>query len=552
VSAPAAARPSADDLDRAAGPVGPFTGTGRLLRFLLRRDRRRAPGWVLGVSLLMTYFATVLQTVFTTDEELQGIAAFAESPMGKLLGGPGFGYADITLERFLVGQYGLYILLAAAVMSLLTVVRHTRAEERSGRAELVRANVVGRHALLTAALALTVAMDLAVVVLVALVMVGSGYGTAGSVLFAAGLGAVGVAFAGVAAVCAQVTAHPRAAAGTAGAVLGLAFLLRGLGDIAGAGGAHVLSWLSPIGWSQQTRAFVDDRWWPLLLSVAFAVVCASVAYALSDRRDLDAGLVATRRGSPRAAPWLSTPLTLAFRLHRPSLVGWTVGMALGGFAYGSFTQPLIDGFADAPEDLLAVMGGEEDLLTGYLGLMGFMMAVIVTIFAILAVRVVANEEAEGRTEPVLATAVSRTAWLGSHLAVSVGGALWLLVVAGLGNGLGAAASTGDVGLIGDVVLGHAAHAPAVWTVLALAVALHGAGRGFGLAWMLLGASFVVGVFGPILEIPARVVDLSVYEHIGQYPSEPVSSAAVGTLTLIAAFLAVAGVAGFRRRDVFTT
>ena len=37
-------------------------------------------------------------------------------------------------------------------MAILLVVRHTRAEEETGRAELVGAGVVGRHAPLAAAL----------------------------------------------------------------------------------------------------------------------------------------------------------------------------------------------------------------------------------------------------------------------------------------------------------------------------------------------------------------------------------------------------------------
>src|SRR5699024_12457371 len=51
--------------------------------------------------------------------------------------------------------YALYIYLLIALCSVFTVVRHTRAEEQTGRAELVRANMVGRHATLTSAVLLT-------------------------------------------------------------------------------------------------------------------------------------------------------------------------------------------------------------------------------------------------------------------------------------------------------------------------------------------------------------------------------------------------------------
>jgi ABC-2 type transport system permease protein len=71
-----------------------------------------------------------------------------------VLSGPGYGFdAGLTYQVFFVGTYGLYFLIAAALMNILLVSRHTRVEEQSGRAELVRASVVGRNAPLTATLA---------------------------------------------------------------------------------------------------------------------------------------------------------------------------------------------------------------------------------------------------------------------------------------------------------------------------------------------------------------------------------------------------------------
>jgi ABC-2 type transport system permease protein len=310
------------------GRGSPVTGTGTLLRFMLRRDRIRLPAWTLGLPLLMTYFATALDTIVQSPEDLEGLTAFTSSPAGALFGGPGFGFDDLTIERFLAGQYGLYVLLGAGLMGLLTVVRHTRAEERSGRAELIRANVVGRHAQLTAALVLTAAMAVVVALLIGAVLISRGFDAGGSMLFGAAVGAVAVAFAGIAAVTVQLSEYPRAASGMAGATLGAAFVLRGLGDMSAVQGTGPswLSWLSPLGWSQQTAAYVHDRWWPLGISLAFAAATAAAGYLLSGRRDFGAGLVPPRPGSPRAARWLAGPFALAFRLHRASLIGWSAAL----------------------------------------------------------------------------------------------------------------------------------------------------------------------------------------------------------------------------------
>ncbi len=195
----------------AAGPAasgGTLAGTGTLLRFMLRRDRVRFPAWTLGVALLMGYFTTALNSVYTTTEQLESVSAFSTSPAGAIFGGSGYGYDAITLERFLSGQYGLYVMLLAALMALLTVTRHTRAEERSGRAELVRANVVGRSAQLTAALILTALMSATAAALVTAIMLAAGYAAAGSALFGASVGAVGLVFGGITAIAVQIFAYP--------------------------------------------------------------------------------------------------------------------------------------------------------------------------------------------------------------------------------------------------------------------------------------------------------------------------------------------------------
>ncbi|GIJ80215.1 ABC-2 type transport system permease protein [Micromonospora phaseoli] len=528
------------------------TGTGTLLRFMLRRDRIRFPAWTLGLTLLMTYFATALDTIVQSPADLAGMTAFTGSPAGALFGGRGFGFDELTLERFLAGQYGLYVAVGAALMGLLTVVRHTRAEERSGRAELVRANVVGRYAQLTAALALAATMALLVALLIGGLLISRGYDPGGSLLFGASVGAVALAFAGVAAVTAQLSEYPRAASGMAGAALGAAFVLRGLGDMAAVQGSGPswLSWLSPIGWSQQTAPYVHDRWWPLAVSLAFTAAATAIGFALSARRDFGAGLVPPRPGSPRAAAWLASPFALAFRLHRASLIGWSASLLVAGLAYGSFTQPMLDGFENAPEDLVAIIGGADNLLAGFLGMLGLTMALTVGVYAVLAVQSLRAEEAEGRAESVLATAVSRRAWLGSHVAVAALGVPWLLLVAGLGMGIGAAVSTGDAGLLGDLVLGHLAHTPAVWLVLAAAALLYAAApRALPVVWVVLGYGLIAGYFAPILEIPEGALRLSPFEHVGEYPLEEVSVVAVVVLAVLAGGLVQAAVTVFRRRDL---
>src|SRR5699024_5980989 len=94
----------------------------------------------------------------------------------------------------------------------------------------------------------------------------------GSLLFGAAVGAVGLVFAGVAAITAQLTESARAASSIAGLVLAAAYVLRAIGDVAGNG----LAWASPIGWIQAAEVYHADDWavlaWPVLAIVVLLAI----------------------------------------------------------------------------------------------------------------------------------------------------------------------------------------------------------------------------------------------------------------------------------------
>lgn len=535
-----------------AGRDRATAGTGRLVRVLLRRDRIKLPAWVLGLTLFVFYFNTALPTIAPTEADLAAFGQFSAGPVGAVMAGPGYGFDALTYERFFVGTYGLYFLLAAALMNILLISRHTRVEEQSGRAELVRASVIGRNAPLSAALLVAVLANVALALLVGAATASFGYAAHGSFLFGAGVGAAGLAFAGVAAVTMQITEYSRAASGLAGMVLGAAYLIRAAGDMLTEHGS-LLSWFSPLAWSQQTRPFVGQRWWPLLLSLAFAAATAALGYRLAHRRDLDAGLRAPRPGSARAARWMRSPFGFALRLQRASILGWATALAVLGFAYGALVGPMTETFAGLSSDLIAILGAEQDVLDGYLSFMAIYDAVLVGVFAILAVQGLRAEESKGRVEPVLATAIGRARWFGTYLAVSALGALVILVVAGFAFGVGAAISSGDAALTWELSVAHLVRAPEVLTFMAIAALLYGiAPRALSLTWIVLVYATLLAFFGPLLDPPQWLYNLSPLDHIARLPLDDLAIAPVIILSAIAAAAAGAGLAAFRRRDLTAT
>lgn len=559
VSLPSRSVPLPSRLDRhgKAGRNSPLAGLGVLFLFMLRRDRWWLPSWILGLTLLQVYFGTALGAV-VDDQELQSLALFSQTPVMVLVGSRGYGFESITLALFIVSLYGVYLMLGSALMSLLTVSRHTRVEEQTGRAELVRANVVGRHTRLAATLLLVVLMNVLVSVLIAVVFYSSPArpdSFAPALLFGCSIGVAGLVFGAIAAVTVQLSPSSRGASGMAGAILALAFILRGLGDMSAVQGGALgfLTWLSPLGWSQQTAPIALDRWWPLLISLAATGALVIVAFSLQGRRDLGAGLLPDKLGSATAPTWLRSPLTLAFRLQRSSLVWWAIALGLSSLTFSLFVGPMEESGAGMPDQILMMMGGADVIVDGYLGFMGIYYAIMAGFFAVLSILALRGEEQSMRLEPVLATPVSRTSWLASWSIVGAGGAFVIMAIVGVGHGLGAAFATGEWSLFWPVAIGGFTHLPTVWLLLGIAVALYGwAPRLVGLTWIVLGYSALLAFFGELVQLDEAILNLGLYRHIGQAPLEPISWAAVTVMTGISATLIAVGVEGYRRRDLITT
>jgi ABC-2 type transport system permease protein len=429
---------------------------------------------------------------------------------------------------------------------MFIVGRHTRGEEQSGRSELVRSGVVSRDAPVAAALVVASAAQLAMGAAVALTMIGLDQPAAGSVALGASLAGAGLLFAGVSAVAVQVGQTTAGAYGLVGAALGASYVLRAAGDV----GDGTLSWLSPIGWGQAMRPYAGERWWPLALLLAGTVVLVAVARAMLARRDDGAGLIAPRPGPPQAAPALARPAGLALRLLRGALAGWALGLFLGGLSIGLTAQDADSFVGDSQEvgELFSQAAGS--LVDNYLAVSLLSMALIGTAFAIQAIMRMRSEEAAGRLEPLLATALARPRWAAGYVAVAAAGTVVILAASGLGAGIADAANGGGLVRVPELVGSSVALAPAVWVLIGIAVALFGLlPRAAVAAWGFLAACYLAAFLGPLLGLPDWVTDLSPFTHVPLLPAASLDVVPLLALTAIAAALVAIGLAGFRRRDV---
>jgi ABC-2 type transport system permease protein len=429
------------------------------------------------------------------------------------------------------------------------VIRHTRADEETGRTELIDSTAIGRYASLTAALMLCFGASIATGTIGAAGLLATDIPATGSLAFGAALAGSGLVFTAVAAVAAQLSPSARVARGFAFAVLGTAFTLRAVGDA----GSGTLSWLSPLVWSLQVRPYAGDRWWVLLLHLATTAVLILVAYRLLAGRDVGAGLIAERAGPGTAGPGLRGIAGLTWRLDRGAVLVWTVGLCLHGVLMGSVAHGIGDELGDstAARDIVARMGGTSALEQAFLAVAFAMLGMVAAAFAVSLTLRLHQEEAAQRAETALAGAVSRTRWLASHLVAALAGSTAAMLVAGAAAGLVYGVAADDVtGKLAVVVGTAAVQLPAVWLLSAVTLALFGLTPRFTpVAWGVLVAFIAVYLIGSLAEFPQWVLDLEPFAHTPRVGGGDFTAVPLLWLLAIDAALIALGTIAFRRRDI---
>jgi ABC-2 type transport system permease protein len=513
---------------------------------MLRRERRSLPWWVLGVGVLWLVQSTQSQNFYDTPEKLANLRRTTEGNAAVVAFGGPIRLLD-TIGGEVVFEMFAYTAVVVALMSMFLVGRHTRTDEETGRAELIRSAQVGRHALLAAALCLAALANVAVALVVFVVLAATGLPVSGSILVGLATAGVGLAFAGLAAVVTQVFSNARGVYGAVGLAIGAAFVLRAVGDV----GNGVLSWLSPIGWGQRTYPYSGEQWWPLLLPVVCTALLVTAAVVLLDHRDFGAGLVPPRPGRPTASRALASPYGLAWRLQRGSLLGWSSGVLLLGAAYGTFADSIEQYVKDNPDVADFLPGGGADVVDAYLGLTTMLLALVVAAFAVTSAMRARSEETSARAEPVLATPTSRWGWLGSHISVALLGSALALLATGFGQGVAYGVTVSDLGQIPRMMAVSLIYVPAVWLVVGVAV------LGLGwlprvaavVTWAVFGYCAVVGLFAESFNLPQWTLDVSPFATTPAAPFEAVTATPLVVIGTITVLLTTCGFIGIKRRDL---
>ncbi len=528
-----------------------FAGTKTLFKLFLRRDRFLLPLWI----FLPVILAMIVATTFTAmaDQGMHSVLnEFNNDPLVSAILGP---VMSFDLSGAIVWRGTSQLALVLAIGSLFTMIRHSRTDEETGRSELIRAYEVGPYASLTAALILTIVGNLVSGVMIALSVIALGGDTVSSFVFGATMSLVGCFFAGIGALGVQFQENSGGARGIGIAAAGLAIMIMILNNIGG--GDTILKWLSPMAWQRISRPFAGNYGWSLLYFTAMATIPIVISYVLSTRRDLGASVLPSRPGPSEASLGFSSPLALAWRLHKRNFIGWLIGTLLYIVVFSAISPGLSQ--SGGMSGWLSSLGGTDWIEQAGLGYVFisvaiYLVSLVVAAYAITAVLRIKQEENEGRAELLIDKQVSRIHWISSHIIVAAICSAALLLAMGIAGGLAYGFVTGDLSnSFWNIFSMNVSKIPPVWILLGLTALL------YGLWPRITSLSWVVWLAFILLELgwEAQILDWSLMQispfsfahytiDISNLPPFPLLC-----LFCISAILIGIGLLGFKNRDIST-
>lgn len=527
-----------------------YTQTGRLFRFSLKKEWLKLTLWLIGCLSFVAIGVFAFIEVYGGDQaEREALAMAMSNPAMEALIGRVIGVDNYTIGAMYSNTMTIMTLCLFAVMSILLVVRNTRAEEEDGILEMLRALPTGRLTHSTSAVLLLVLTNLIGIALVSLMIILAGeetMGLEGAMLTGVIYGTVGLLFGAITLLTAQLSSNARGAMMGAFSILGLSYILRIIGD----SGQEIFSWISPLGLLYGTEPFVDNNWWPVFVVLGASFIILLFALFLGQHRDIDAGLLPDRSGKRHASSFLKTTMGFALRMLKTPLIAWAVAVFLLGVSYGSVigdVESMIEG-NEIIEQIL-VNDSTFSLVDQFISMIIGVLAIAAAIPAVQVLLRLKSEEKTKRTEILLTGERSRISILFIFVILSFLTSIVMQAVQ-MGSFAGAAVAMDfDIDFVETFVTGIA-YLPAMWVIIGVGVLLYGwIPKLSSLVWGVLGFSFIVHYFAELFDMPEWLMSVSPYYHVPQMPMEEWNWPVFLILTAIAIGFSLIGFIGFRKRDI---
>ncbi|HLN17084.1 MAG TPA: ABC transporter permease subunit [Acidimicrobiales bacterium] len=539
--------------------VGPTPAGGHpelaVARLTARRVVRAAAlwGYVFGLYVAVSAFA-YSSTYKTAAQRHQLVVSIGFNTGISAILGPAHHIG--TVHGFVAWRATMILSLVGGVWGLLTATRLLRGEEDAGRWEVLLAGQTTRRRATAYAVVGFAAGWAVLYVLTALITTVVGRSSKAlitpdeALYLALALTASAAMFLAFGTLTSQLAPTRRQAASYAGAVLGLAYLLRMVAD--SGTGLLWLRWVSPLGWVEQLQPLTSPRPLAFLPIAAFTLGCVLLAVHLAGRRDLGASTVPDRTEAPARTRLLNGPTGATLRLTRPSILGWGVAVAVTGLMLGLIAKAGGEavGASKTAEQVIARLGLRGTGAVLYLGLSFVIVAALAALMAAGQASAAREEEASERLEPFLSRAVSRWRWIGGRAGVAVASLVVAGVVGGLFSWFGATGEGAGVALPKLLEAGVNAVPPAVFVLGAGLLAFGILPRATSVVvYGIVGWSFLVEFVGGAANLNHWLLDTSLFHQMAAAPAVQPDWTVDLVLAGLGVAMAALGAVAFHRRDL---
>jgi ABC-2 type transport system permease protein len=455
---------------------------------------------------------------------------------------------------FTAWRAGGILAIVFAIWGLFLATSLLRGEEERGRLEIEASGSTTLVGVTISSLSSSLVGWLALMLVVSsagLVMSTShalGVSTAGGLEVGVILGSSGLFFLGVGALTSQLALSRRSANMMGAGVLGISVLLRGIAGVVPAW--SFLSFLSPLGWIDRSRALTESR---ILFAVPVLVgglVLLAAAVAISRNRDLGSAALRTRSVHDRhrrvtGVIWSTLSLSGGVDL------AWIGAFALMGVVFGVSAKSASKLTSSSSiQQVLSRLGVISVGPSAYLGIAGFSLALFGLIVAAVSATATGREELEGRAEILLALPISRARWLLGRAGSGLGVLLAACAAATLTMYLSVTATGVHLAATMLVTTTLAMFAPGA-ALLGLATLAHGIHPSLTrlVAYGLITASLLVTMVVAVIKLNHLFADLTLLGHAGYPPGSPLKVIGFSVLLALTAAGGAAGAVLFARRDL---
>lgn len=527
-----------------------FVGTKELLYLYIRRDRLRLLIWILLPVLMLIFHSITMVSLSAGKDIISFLNEFNEDVLISAIHGP---IMSLDLEGAILWRAVSPITLFLGIGAILTVIRHTRTDEETGRTEFIRSFSVGQYANLTAAMLLVTLLILLSSMLMTIQMKVIGGDIKGTFIFGATIFFSGIFYGGIGLLACQLKNTSLGSRNIGTIFLGLGLLINILNNMGG--GATSLKLLSPVAWTRITTPFSGGNVLGLVYCFIISVIPAFLAYALSVKRDIGGAIFMDQTGPAVAKQSFNSPLALAWKTHKGMLMGWitTIVLVIGAFA--SISPSMSGSISSAFEEIAGdnwMEGMTMDLL--FLNIMIYILSIFVGLYSLLSMNNLKKEEIDGRNEIILDKKIKRKKYMFSFVLVSLFGSAIILITMGLIAGIVYSMTTNNFGSeFRQIFIMSVSKIPAVWILIGAFSMFYGLiPKLTDICWVLWGSFSFLEIAWEGGIINWSIMQLSPFAsshytiHVNNLSIRLLMGILIGSGILISI-----GIVGYQKRDIIT-